>query len=392
MKLSLLFFIYFIGHYCVAQQYIAGYQVAKEEVIRGIPLEYINKARQDFNIAYQHTSHGTHVTYGLFGLPDYKAGDEDLFSISRNIEEYNKLTIYDYAIENYAEANTDASDLSRNETAFIQATRNYLDDENNALVNIVMWSWCNIEDHDVEGNYLPGMQTLIDEYGFGGTKIGHGPNQRSVPVHFIFMTGHANADNNIGEGKPKNQADLITNYCQHNGYFCLDYYSIDSYCMQDNYYEDASDDGDSRIYGGNYNKDYQLDNILGADYFENKATPGGEVEYGSHTTQYITSNRKAYAMWWILARLAGWDGISTAISDNQSQTRLIYDSHKKQLVISDELVQKSTLSIFNLLGECLVTRRLTAVNYSVENLSQGFYIALIQNENQRVAIRFVIQR
>ncbi len=48
-----------------AQQYLADSSVAKEEVIRQIPVEYINKARQELVIAYQHTSHGTHVSRGV---------------------------------------------------------------------------------------------------------------------------------------------------------------------------------------------------------------------------------------------------------------------------------------------------------------------------------------
>jgi hypothetical protein len=42
--------------------FIASYQVAKEDILRSIPEEYINAARNNLHIAYQHTSHGTHVS------------------------------------------------------------------------------------------------------------------------------------------------------------------------------------------------------------------------------------------------------------------------------------------------------------------------------------------
>ncbi|MBN1159035.1 MAG: hypothetical protein JXA61_06605 [Bacteroidales bacterium] len=287
---------------------IAGYEVAKENVLRAIPEEYVNAARNNLHIAYQHTSHGTHVSRGLFGLQDYKPGDQQLFGITNNNQVSNKLDFRDYALASYADAGVDAADLSRNETAFIQTTRNFLDVPENAEINVVMWSWCSISGHDVEGNYLPGMQTLIDEYGPEGSKIGSEQGQRANPVIFIFMTGHAETNNNVGSGKPKNQADTIIGYCAEKGYYCLDYYGIDTHDMDDNYWEDTGDNGNSGSYGGNFYQDWQNSHILGTDFFENKETPGGNVVYGAHNTQHITANRKAYAMWWILARIAGWDG------------------------------------------------------------------------------------
>ena len=184
---------------------IADHTIAFENVLRSIPDEYINAARNDLHIAYQHTSHGTHVSYGMFGLPGYKAGDETRFAITNNDPQADKLDFRDYAMASYAEGGADASDLSRNETAFIQATRNYLDDPDNSEINVVMWSWCDIAGHDVAANYIPGMQTLINEY---------------PSVSFIFMTGHAVLNANIGTLKPANQADLIKNYCNSHGYYC----------------------------------------------------------------------------------------------------------------------------------------------------------------------------
>jgi hypothetical protein len=295
--------------------YIAGYSTAKESVLRSVPQQYINAARNNLHVAYQHTSHGTHVSYGVFGLQDYKDGDDILFGITNNSPQSNKLDFRDCVLANYAAPGVDAADLSRDETAFIQATRNYLDDPGNAEINVIMWSWCNIGGHNVSGNYLPGMDSLISEYGVGGTKTGSNAGQRVNPVTFIFMTGHANSGSNVGTGCPKDQAELIINHCNDNNQFCLDYYSIDTHDMDNNYWEDAGDDGNSSEYAssiGNgsqmFYMDWQNEHILGTDYFENKVSPGGTASYGAHNSQHITANRKAYAMWWILARIAGWSG------------------------------------------------------------------------------------
>ncbi|MEA1897869.1 MAG: hypothetical protein U9N53_09435, partial [Bacteroidota bacterium] len=120
------------------------------------------------------------------------------------------------------------------------------------------------------------------------------------------MTGHANRDSNVGDGKPKNQAGLIIDYCRENKFYCLDYYGIDTHDMDGNYWEDAGDNGDSST-GGNFYSDWQDSHSAGNGYYENRSSPGGTVTCGAHNSQHITANRKAYAMWYILARIAGWD-------------------------------------------------------------------------------------
>lgn len=308
--LSLAFML--LSYPLFSQKYIADYTVANEEVFRSIPESYINKAKAELVVAYQHTSHGTHVSNGMYGLREYKSGDDVLFGLTK-VPAENLLEFRDYALEDYAPEGVEATDLSRDvETGFIQTTRNYLDAPENATVNVVMWAWSRIADHDVAGNYLPGMDSLINEYGEGGSKIGSESGQREVSVTFIYMTGHSIKDANTGTLNPKQQAQLIIDKCNATQMFCHDYYSIDTHTMADVYYEDTGDDGDSDTYGGNFLHDWQNSHTLGQHWYENWMTMEGYVNSGTHTTQHITSNRKAYAMWWILARIAGWDGVTSA--------------------------------------------------------------------------------
>ncbi len=376
-----------IFSFITAQRYIADYNVAKESVLRSIPEDFINKARQTFNIAYWHTSHGTHVYYGLCGLQEYKTGDLELFGLTNNNPTNDKLAFHD--IYGY--------DLSADETTFSSITEEYLDDPENADINVVIWSWCDIAGHDVSGNYLPGMQQLIDEYGEGGTRIGTGEGQRENVVDFIFMTGHANANNNIGTGKPKDQADLITDFCNINGLFCLDYYSIDSHDMDDNYWNDAGDDGNSELYGGTglFYQDYQDDCDLGESYFENKKSPLGDVTYGAHNSQHITANRKAYAMWWILARLAGWDGEGSSSTDDieeNSVDNIYFIADSKTLVVNEEnLSGGGNLSVYNLSGQMVLKKEIFNNEVSLQSLSAGIYVVLLEKGIVQKAIKIVMR-
>jgi len=282
-----------------APSYVADYRVATDAALRAIPDAYINTARTTLHVAYFHTSHGTHVSYGAFGLPGFKAGDATKFGITNNTTaDANKLDFHD----NYG---PDLSQADADWPGWRNQVRAYLDDPANAAINVMMWSWCDISGHSVP-SYLSSMQTLINEYGPGGSKIGTGAGQtRTTPVTFIFMTGHANPGANTGAGNPRDQAALITAYCDAHSYLCIDYYSIDTHAMNGTYYEDTGDNGNSAT-GGNFYQAWQDSHAVGVDWYENRSSPGGGVTYGAHNTQHITANRKAFAFWWVLARIAGY--------------------------------------------------------------------------------------
>ncbi len=296
---------------------IAGHEQSLESVLRSIPEEYINDARTNFHIAYQHTSHGTHVSRGMHGLEQYKSGDDVLFGIS-NTQEAGKLDFRDcYHGGGIGGAYPDLSqtDTANDWAGWVDQNRDFLDDPDNAEINVILWSWCNIGGHDVNA-YLSSMQTLIDEYGENGTKIGTGAGDtRTTAVTFIFMTGHGNGDSNPDPGQPAAQAQIITEYCAEYGYFCLDFFSNDSHTMDGVFYIDAGDNGSSATYqaavpgaSDSFNRDWQDSHTLGVDYFQGRDGAGGSVAFGDHTDQHITLNRNAYALWWILARMAGWEG------------------------------------------------------------------------------------
>jgi hypothetical protein len=373
-----------------SQKYIADHTVATEAVLRSIPAEYINKVKTDFVLAYPHTSHGTHVSRGMFGLQGYKAGDAELFGISSTPSD-TKLEFRDRAMLDYAPEGVTRLDLTTGLNIFVQVTRDYLDAPENASVNVVMWAWSRISDLDAEGVYLPGMDSLINEYGPGGSRIGTGAGQREVPVHFIYMTGHAEKDNNTGPLKPREQSELITEYCTANERFCLDYYPIDTHTMDGTYYEDTGDNGDSDTYGGNFLEDWQNSHTLGVDWYENWQTPEGIVDLGEHTTQHITSNRKAYAMWWILARLAGWDGGNSSIDQAvQREDFRIYPNPGNNIVfIESPSLNIRDVRVMNSLGQVVNVQAppetgVSEFELELGGIQAGFYIVQLTDNQQRV--------
>ena len=379
----------FLSYPLLSQQYIADYTVANEEVLRSIPVAYINKAKAELVVAYQHTSHGTHVSRGMFGLQGYKQGDDVLFGISP-VSAQNMLEFRDFAMVDYAPAGVDGSDLSRDETAFIQTTRNYLDAPENATVNVVMWAWSRIAGHNVAGNYLPGMETLINEYGPGGSKIGSGAAQREEEHNIKNIDCRYHDYVSTGLLNPKEQAELIVNYCKTNQLFCHEYYTIDTYTMDDTYYEDTGDNGDSDTYGGNFYEGWQNSHTLGVDYYENWHTPAGHVSFGTHTTQHITSNRKAYAMWWILARIAGWSGItSDEASIEVSDDLLIYPNPGSgRFFIENDQDNMEYISVVDGLGREVQSLRAeeasSPLSIDLSGNSPGIYSVMVSDSEYKI--------
>ena len=250
--------------------------------LNNIPIEWINTAKANLHIAYQHTSHGSQLITGMTGLQNWK-GEQYAFN---NGGSNGALDLHDYAIPG-------ASDLGNpDRTSWAQATSNFLNDPNNSYINVIIWSWCgevsSADSSDIQ-TYLDLMISLENSF----------PN-----VKFVYMTGHL--DGSGVDGKLNQNNEQIRRFCRNNNKILYDFADIESYDPDGNFYLNKlandncdydSDDNGTR--DKNWALDWQNSHTENVDWYNCSA---------AHS-QALNGNRKAYAAWWLWASLAGWEGV-----------------------------------------------------------------------------------
>lgn len=251
-----------------------------------IPSVYINQAKASLHIAYEHTSHGSQIIDGMTGLYNWKGS----FYLWNNGGLNGAIDINDHGI-------TGGSDLgSPDWTTWASSTRTYLRNPLNSDVNVVMWAWCGQVSTATEINintYLSLMSSLENE--FPGVK-------------FVYMTGHLDGTGIYGNLNLRNEQ--IRNYCRANNKLLYDFADIESYDPDGSYYlnKRANDNCDYDSNGDgtsdrNWATDWQNSHILNVDWYN----------CSSAHSKPLNANMKAYAAWWLFARLAGWTGPSVTV-------------------------------------------------------------------------------
>jgi hypothetical protein len=242
-----------------------------------IPSNWIEAAKDNLHIAYSHTSHGSQLTTGMSGLISFKGPS---FTWNNGGTD-GALDLHDYAI---------SGDLGNpDRTTWASRTRTYLGE--NPDVNVIMWSWCGqvstATEADIE-TYLNLMNELEEE--FPGVK-------------FVYITGHLDGTGLTGNLHQRNEQ--IRKYCKDNKKVMYDFADIECYDPDGTYYGDKKPDdacnydtdGNGSL-DGNWAVSWQNSHTQGVDWFTCSA---------AHT-QPLNANQKAYAAWWLWARLTGWDG------------------------------------------------------------------------------------
>lgn len=246
-----------------------------------IPDEWITKAKKDLHIAYEHTSHGSQLTTGMSGLSTWKGSTYAWNDGGSG----GALDLDDYGI-------TGGTDLGNpNFTAWEASTRTYLNNSANIDVNVIMWSWCGEVSSASEANittYLNLMTGLENDF---------------PDVKFIYMTGHLDGTGLTGNLHLRNEQ--IRNFCSSNKKILFDFSDIECYNPDGIYFGDKKP---------NDACDYDSDNNGSPDsnwatQWQNSHTQGVDwYDCSSAHSQPLNANQKAYAAWWLWARLAGWDG------------------------------------------------------------------------------------
>jgi len=294
-----------------SQDLYIGHDQAHLEDLKSIPSEWIDSAKANLRIVYWHTSHGSHITTGMSRLDAFMGGNGTYARAEEKLP--GVLYLVDYF-----------GDLCAGQETWPQTTRDYLDDPANQDINVVMWSWCQILGHDgdEEPGYCSKMDSLIAEYGPGGTKITSG--KRTVPVQFVFMTGHVNGQGE--EGRTNQINNYIRNHCIINNRILYDFADIESWDPDDNYFlDDYVNDDCSYLVNGERTGNWAEEWIVGKlqmdgedDTLHNEPNGGEWYQCTAEHSHPVNANMKAYAAWYMFAKLAGWKNLVTSI-DVQSE-------------------------------------------------------------------------
>jgi hypothetical protein len=252
-----------------------------------VPKPAIERAKEQLHIVYGHTSHGSQITDGMTGLSHFShAPYESSLYVWNDGGTNGALDLRDGKI---------SGDLgSPDRTSWAERTRIYLNA--NRDVNVVMWSWCGQVSTAKEyhiNTYLSLMNRLESEY---------------PDVKFVYMTGHLDGTGVSGNLNIRNEQ--IRKFCRENNKILFDFADIESYDPDGKYYLDKGSDDGCNYNGGlnNWAIDWQTGHRKGIDWYE----------CSSAHTQPLNANQKAYAAWWLWARLAGWEGSGDPVSSTKN--------------------------------------------------------------------------
>ncbi len=253
--------------------------------ISAVPTSAIQAAKSSLSVYYGHTSHGSQLLSGMDGLDAFKGGT-GLYTWNAD-GSGGALGI----VETWSDAGYYPE--------WYNLTTDYLGVANGAgrgsahpAVNVVMWSWCGqlswMSAGELQSGYLDPMARLEDTY---------------PGIAFVHFTGHLDGTGTAGTLHHNNET--IRAWCAARGCWLYDFADIECHDPAGNSYLARNQDD-----ACNYDADG--DGSPDSNWAEawQAANPGDwyPCDPAHAESADVMGNRKAYAAWYLFARLAGWEG------------------------------------------------------------------------------------
>lgn len=242
--------------------------------LSSVPDYWIEQAKAELRVSYGHTSHGSQPISGMGVLEA---------NTPSGLYDFNTNGAVTPGVLSIADTTPSADLGNPDRTTWAARTRTYLNGAGSDR-NVVVWSWCG----QVSNASTADIQTYLD--------LMNGLEQDYPNVTFVYMTGHLDGSGVAGDLNVRNKQ--IRDYCTANNKVLFEFADIESYDPDGEYYLDRGADDACNYDGGNW-----ADEWCGA----HTGDPLCQTCSCAHSRP-LNCNLKARAFWWMMARLAGWDG------------------------------------------------------------------------------------